>query len=162
MSDKGRRLSKRSGAIKKRETLDEKLRKRLEESKIQKQKTLAKNRKVKLSDTAKDSDKSLSPNSSINVDTSKTENLQRNNTVKTTSLPLSLESDDLEITNKEGQSVAEEEPVLDKVFEDALDGSIEVIPNLNMANPKYAAKLKEIKRLNSKSMTIQEGFCQIH
>ena len=43
MSDDGKRLSKRSGAIKKRETLDEKLRKRLEESKIGKQETLAKN-----------------------------------------------------------------------------------------------------------------------
>ena len=81
MSDNGRRLSKRSGAVKKREALDDKLRKRQEEPKIRKQKTLAKNREVKLSDTAEDSDKSLIPNPSVNLEAQ------------------SLQADDLEITN---------------------------------------------------------------
>ena len=66
MSGNGRILSKRSGAIKKRETLEDKLRKRQEEPKIRKQKTLAKNREVKLSETAKESDELLSSNSSVN------------------------------------------------------------------------------------------------
>ena len=43
MSDKGRRLSKTSASIKKRETLDKNLRKTLEEPKIWRQRTLAKN-----------------------------------------------------------------------------------------------------------------------
>ena len=31
------------------------------------------------------------------------------------------------------------------MFYDALDGSLETNSNLNIANPKYAAKLREIK-----------------
>ena len=51
------------------QTLDEKLSKNQEGSKIRKQKTHAKIREVKLSDTAKDSDNSLSLNPSVNSDT---------------------------------------------------------------------------------------------
>ena len=43
MSGDGRRLSKRSEANKKKEALDDKLRKRQDEPKIRKHKTLAKN-----------------------------------------------------------------------------------------------------------------------
>ena len=68
MSDKEQRLSKRTETVKKRETLDEKLRKSQEESAIRKEKTLARNRKVELSNTAQDSDDSLSSSSSSNPD----------------------------------------------------------------------------------------------
>ena len=53
------------------------------------------------------------------------------------------EADDLEITNKEDQSVTEKEPALDEVCDDIRDGSKETNPNLNMANPDYKAILKD-------------------
>ena len=63
MSDNRSKLSKN------REILEEKLRKRQEESAIRKQRTPAKNGQVKLSDTTKNSNYLLNPNPSVNFNT---------------------------------------------------------------------------------------------
>ena len=60
------------------------------------------------------------------------------------------EADDLVISNKADQYVVKEEPVLDEMFDDMLDSSTEVNPNLNMANPEYIAKLVKIKKAEIK------------
>ena len=52
--------------------------------------------------------------------------------------------------------------VLDKVLDNALNCSIKTNLNLNMVNPEYEAKLKEIKQAEFILNIYLKSFCQTH